>query len=77
MASASLVRALASGNVTVRNITSAEVIIYYKNSSTKTLESRVIRPGEILTLTTEIPVDALRGSPNLASLIGTSLKIVN
>lgn len=73
--SAKLLKSLAVGKCEVENITSGEVIIYWKDDEGK-LQNITIPSHSKLNLISYATVKQLRTSPNLKKLAGRQLRIL-
>ena len=70
--SAKLLKALAKGHCSIKNVSRSEVIIYWKNDK-RIMQHQVIRPGEERDLLKQATVDQLRKSVNLKDLFNRRL----
>lgn len=70
--SAKLLKALARGHCTLKNVSRSEVIVYWKDDR-KVMQHQVIRPGEERDLLLQASVKQLRSSINLKDLFNQRL----
>jgi len=70
--SAKLLKALAKGHCTLKNVSRSEVIVYWKNDK-RIMQHQVIRPGEERDMLKQATIDQLRKSVNLKDLFNRRL----
>ena len=70
--SAKLLKALAKGHCTLKNVSRSEVILYWKNDK-RVMQHQIIRPGEERDMLKQATVDQLRKSVNLKDLCNRRL----